>query len=88
MKKYRDICHIYLNSGVVRDNHAFSAVDSTDSSQDASTWNVFVAVQVICSELRELQEWRSWIDESLDSLSWEEFSPRLVELGVLRINKR
>ena len=55
---------------IVCNEHALLSVDSSDSSKNVARWNAVV----VSSQLSNLEEWRTMVKYSVNTLHWREFA--------------
>ena len=69
-----------LHRGVVRDDDALTTADATDARDDSRAGR-FVVVQLVRGERGKLKERTAAVEEGVDAISREEFSPLDVSLA-------
>ena len=75
------VCTAFYRS-IVGDYHTFNAVDQANTGNDSSAWNIVFIYFPRC-QLANFQERRTRVNEPVDAIARQKFTPRHMALGGL-----
>ena len=64
---------------IVGDNHAFNTFNAADTGDKTASWNI-LTVHLVGCELTDFQKGRARIEQSVDTLTWQQLAPRQMPL--------